>query len=983
MSVSLNSSQQADQDGGISKYFPDLKPTSSPALISIYGCGFSMAGHRDNHPETGTYVKTHVLTIIFIPIMAIGAYRVADAPGGGWYFVGKDKLSTFGKRINLIVIAVILALIAATAISNHLNSPQYRSKQLFAQAEKLSTEEKYAEAMAKYVETYNIKRGGLGDQAVDGYSAAVTRIFNSSNHEQKATTSLQLISTPFFNKIQDSFPDLYENSMTRAKEAVSTSTLASLNFLAVAERISRDDSEWITKKLAILEEVAQHQSPVTHDVAETLSKSYEDVGNQVKIISMLEPIKDSLADTEMARRLGSSYLSIGKFDNAITLLEQYTKTKKDAWLEASKQIDTAYERAYQNLINKIQNGKAPRALYEQTEKLSEEAARQVWQDYIAQNIEKDAHYGKLLRETKQTANIPTGLMDLGIAHLRYAQTGIPNAKTHLESAESTLLFIGGYAGESPEYQLFLGQVYYWLGKNEQGKEIFTKLETKFSKNSNLLMNLARTLREIGKFTEAKVLAEKSYNVAQLGSEKYITAEFVALLSYEAEERISWLEKADQTSPSIKISLNSAKGDMALIDNDKELAIELYTKAIEGYEKMSNTTTSLNNCALLLFRMHNISGNRKHYTDGLAKMDEALSLAPNDPILNGNASRFFFGSATKAILKKHVEDKITQSNSSLSSLRMLHINSTSKQDINDELSAHPHFQRGITLLNKALQLAPQSLVLYQESLTAFSATEDITSLELLLKKLKDADLDYSSHEATWKESLSVKQDTAELKEQLNIGIDHFNERKSEMTTEFGKAFCDSSIISLKALSWPKLPVTNSAKLNSDAKSIYTKHPNPVTWSTYSDTLYLNSALEISAKYPNYKTSVIKANGQIGDLSLVLVFLLKQDSPMAVLDKLPKTKKFLQEYHIQSRKYQQSVSAIDALTAMLIEPLEFEELKAQVNKDPVLHIQLEIADTIYPYLPRIKLNKFWNMILEGNHAEAQTYLKKAAKEDPLLP
>ena len=66
--------------------FPDMQPISSPpSLFGIYGIGTSIAGKRDVDEQTVTYVKTHCLTLLFIPLIAIGAYRVADAQTEGWY----------------------------------------------------------------------------------------------------------------------------------------------------------------------------------------------------------------------------------------------------------------------------------------------------------------------------------------------------------------------------------------------------------------------------------------------------------------------------------------------------------------------------------------------------------------------------------------------------------------------------------------------------------------------------------------------------------------------------------------------------------------------------------------------------------------------------------------------------------------------------------------------------------------------------------
>jgi len=70
--------------------FPDMTPiTAPPSLASINGIGTQLNGRRDFDADTGTYVATQTFAVVFVPLIAVGAYRVADAPSGGWYFVGR------------------------------------------------------------------------------------------------------------------------------------------------------------------------------------------------------------------------------------------------------------------------------------------------------------------------------------------------------------------------------------------------------------------------------------------------------------------------------------------------------------------------------------------------------------------------------------------------------------------------------------------------------------------------------------------------------------------------------------------------------------------------------------------------------------------------------------------------------------------------------------------------------------------------------
>src|SRR5690348_1539562 len=85
--------------------FPDMRPIRTPpGLMRINGIGFAVYGSRDHDADTGTYVTTYCFSFLFLPVFALTAYRIADAPNGGWYFLGRVPLSRFAKTWNLVVL---------------------------------------------------------------------------------------------------------------------------------------------------------------------------------------------------------------------------------------------------------------------------------------------------------------------------------------------------------------------------------------------------------------------------------------------------------------------------------------------------------------------------------------------------------------------------------------------------------------------------------------------------------------------------------------------------------------------------------------------------------------------------------------------------------------------------------------------------------------------------------------------------------------
>jgi hypothetical protein len=96
--------------------FPDMLPGNPPPLRTYNGTGIAMYGARDFDPRTGTYVATTCFVIFFVPIIFLGAYRVADAPvkgwfsSQGWHVLGRVPLSPFARRWNYVIPTALVAL---------------------------------------------------------------------------------------------------------------------------------------------------------------------------------------------------------------------------------------------------------------------------------------------------------------------------------------------------------------------------------------------------------------------------------------------------------------------------------------------------------------------------------------------------------------------------------------------------------------------------------------------------------------------------------------------------------------------------------------------------------------------------------------------------------------------------------------------------------------------------------------------------------
>ena len=64
-------------------------------------------GRRDDDEETGSYIQTHCLCLVWVPILALGAYRVAESADGK-DVLGREPLSTLARAVNAMVLMLVL-----------------------------------------------------------------------------------------------------------------------------------------------------------------------------------------------------------------------------------------------------------------------------------------------------------------------------------------------------------------------------------------------------------------------------------------------------------------------------------------------------------------------------------------------------------------------------------------------------------------------------------------------------------------------------------------------------------------------------------------------------------------------------------------------------------------------------------------------------------------------------------------------------------
>jgi hypothetical protein len=98
-----------------SEVLRDMTPISSPpTMYTINGVGTALYGRRNEHAPSGTHVGTLYFVVLFLPVVPLSCYRMRDAIGGGWHFIGKVPFSP-REKIHAWAAAAALAIVLLSA----------------------------------------------------------------------------------------------------------------------------------------------------------------------------------------------------------------------------------------------------------------------------------------------------------------------------------------------------------------------------------------------------------------------------------------------------------------------------------------------------------------------------------------------------------------------------------------------------------------------------------------------------------------------------------------------------------------------------------------------------------------------------------------------------------------------------------------------------------------------------------------------------
>ena len=341
----------------------------APGLGSINGFGVAVYGERDRDPETYTYIKTHCVTALFLPVLCLGAYRVADAEEEGWYFLGKEPLSMLAKVWNVLVLAAVLSVGGGMLWNSHTNSPEYQAREKLDAGDTAAEEGDHARAATLYYEVAI----GSSDESMEGRNQLAAMIHDGLE-DAKPEDAIEVYDRAMRLKARKGkfyqVDRLFESGLALSDHYATENPHGALLLLESIESLAESPAGVEQRKRALLERLVK-ENPTDVEVTSKLAVLLEAEENIKGCKKLLVPLESKLGASEGARILGQIYARDGKLEQSDKLLVPYCESQLKELHVAEDAMNATYEKVYNAIYAELQSGEAAGFSYKQHESKTE------------------------------------------------------------------------------------------------------------------------------------------------------------------------------------------------------------------------------------------------------------------------------------------------------------------------------------------------------------------------------------------------------------------------------------------------------------------------------------------------------------------------------------------------------------------------------------------------------------------------------------
>lgn len=961
--------------------FPGMKAlTKAPSLGGELGVGLSLVGRRDYDPETDTFVATHCFTVLFVPVLALGAYRVAQQQGR-WYFLGRVPLSPFAFRWNVFLLVALLLCGGAGGWTIYQRQPGPAARRQIAEADRLAAGGEQGQAAARY---HAVIRTAPSAEA-EAARGKLRDLVAAPPADARQAAALFRVAVEAHREGRLVLPDLFERGAKAAAAVSQADPAGALEIIEVIAPFAPSPRDHLAPRRAYLERLVASQ-PADVGLASRLAVVYEGLGERERCEKLLAPHAKSLGEREGAAILGRLYASQGKPDRAFALLEPFVSARLPRLHAAEKDYRASIDTVQKLALDELRRGNAPGFDYDKYKAAGNDEQGRMVGAFVQARMKDNVAITSALDTLRAQRAVVPATLDLGIVRLQLARAVPDPAKRRaaLEAAEKTFLSVRNLAGETPEYRLFLGQVYYWLGKHAEGRKLFDKLLDDQKRAAPMLLSITRVLREVGAITEARKLAEEAYETAADARVKHEAAHFRGVMYKDVDDQITWLERSDTSSPDVKATLAAARGQKASAEGKDKEAEGHYRQSVALYAKMPENSATLNNAALAHFALYRVTFEAEQFTRGLDKLERALALEPGDSILLNNAAGLVLEAALRDVIGRRIDLAALKQSASMSLLSFLYADERGRAEVAAAVAKHPGTIKARAYLEKELLLAPKRPEAYGTLARLFNLTGDVKGLEDVGERLGGVELDLEEANRRTRDYYAGKDEPKRV-EELKTGIEQMEGRLPAARKKGGRTFAVAAagLASARAGAAELLTVSDPGALVRLAEEAHRASPSDGTRNALAAALSLRAHRALIQAEPAYAALAKESRRGLG-AGLISWVLAGEEGELR--DRVAANADVKRVAAIRQEQLKHLPDRTGPNTWALLRathPAEAAKLVKALQKDRRAELKRRIDAALSPLSPWPVLEEAWLLRAAGKAEQAKEALKRAAKAGVPLP
>lgn len=760
--------------------FPGMRPVHQlPTLYRVLGTGTAMSGWWASDPATQSYVASHVFTILFVPVWAFGAYRVQPSSRGGYLFLGRLPLGAFSVAFNAVVMLLALLGLSYGTWWGLVGAAEAYARDQMGRVESLVEDGRLTEAGELLYKLMQSRRAVAG-KARGRLAELLKEATATPKAKDKApikplgtpkeVAGLLAVGTRLEADGDPLLPDLFQRGYEYADHLGEKDPEGA--FAVLDSVVVLSGSNWLAGldnfEMGLLERVVK-RAPRDVDHVSRLAVVYARKGQLEKARPLLEPLREKLGQRPGAAVLGRIYLQEERYEEARALLRPVVDARAGAYTALVQKRDKESSDAYQTLLREIRDGTARGFNYAEYNKASPARQEQMQSEYYGMRL-PDLHRARVAyRAVERESLTPDAIQALGQAEAHLAQKlETPEDRQRaLVAAENTFRLLQPGGLRTQDDYLRMARAYYWLGKPAEGRKLLDALLTRSSGRPDRVESVARVLRSVGAFADARKVLEEAHEREKDAQARLGLAFYRSLCSVDLDDRLAWLEKSAKEQPEVRVSLLQARGLKARELGQDDEAKKFCREALDLYKGMQENGATLNNSALVYFDLYDLDHDPNDFREGVRRMEAALKDYPTSEIILRNVASSLMGVVGEDAAGGAIDYSKLRVRPGTYYLPYLYDDEAGRRRLLSLVRKHPALARVRGHLGRLLLLAPRRADVFSLLFRLHEQLGERDKLASLHERLERTEVDTSDTVRETREHYEGKKDAKNRVEQRHV------------------------------------------------------------------------------------------------------------------------------------------------------------------------------------------------------------------------